>query len=94
MTYLAYNNETLKIEAHCETLAGAKRSATKANKRNAAREYPHAGTIVAGTREEYAAADVMVETYNMLNPSAGKIMIRKSQQGGCCDPATERYHTM
>lgn len=92
--YVAYNSETLRIEAHCETLAGAKRSATKANKRNAQREYPDVGTIVAGTVEEYRAADVEVETYNMLDPERRPIKIRKSQLGGCCDPATETYHSM
>lgn len=43
---------------------------------------------------EFAAADIMVETYNMLNPKGGKVMIRKSQLGGCSDPATETYHCM
>jgi len=46
------------------------------------------------TIEEWQEADVMVETINILNPSAGPIMIRKSEQGGCCDPGTERYHCM
>ena len=44
--------------------------------------------------EEFAKADEMVETYNMLNPHGDKVMIRKSQLGGCCDPATETYHSM
>ena len=36
----------------------------------------------------------MVETYNILNPKAGTFLIRKSQKGGCCDPAMESYHSM
>jgi len=46
------------------------------------------------TLAEWQEADVMVETVNILNPSAGPIMIPKSQKGGCCDPGTERYHCM
>ena len=36
----------------------------------------------------------MVETYNMLNPEAGVVMIEAHLKGGCCDPATETYHCM
>lgn len=42
----------------------------------------------------YYDNEPLVETHNMLNPSAGKIMIRLTQKGGCCDPATEAYHSM
>jgi hypothetical protein len=35
-----------------------------------------------------------VETFNLLNPQAGKVMIARCQKGGCCDPGTERYWTM
>ena len=38
--------------------------------------------------------DPLVETKNILNPSAGPIMIRLSEKGGCTDPGTERYHSM
>ena len=46
------------------------------------------------TTEELHEADIMVETYNMLNPHGGKVMIRKRLLGTCCDPATETYHSM
>jgi hypothetical protein len=46
------------------------------------------------SREEFEEADVMVETYNLLDPERNPVMIRKSQLGGPCDPATERYHSM
>lgn len=94
MSFLVYNPDNLHILAHCETIGGAKRSATKANRRNAQRERPRQETYVAGTREEYDALDIEVETYNMLDPDRRPIKIRKSQKGGCCDPATERYHCM
>jgi hypothetical protein len=35
-----------------------------------------------------------VMTYNMLNREAGEFPIARKQKGGCCDPATERYHCM
>jgi hypothetical protein len=38
--------------------------------------------------------DPLVETRNLLNPSAGPIMIRKSELGTCTDPGTETYHCM
>lgn len=56
-------------------------------------KYPAADYVVMGL-EEYVAKDVEVETYNILNPKAGPIMIKRSQKGGCCDPGTERYHCM
>jgi len=36
----------------------------------------------------------MVETYNCLNRDAGTFLIERSAKGGCCDPATETYHSM
>jgi hypothetical protein len=35
-----------------------------------------------------------VMTHNILNPAAGEFPISRDQKGGCCDPATERYHSM
>lgn len=35
-----------------------------------------------------------VMTYNMLNRAAGEFQIARKNKGGCCDPATERYHCM
>ena len=33
-------------------------------------------------------------TCNILNPDAGEFPISRSMKGGCCDPATETYHSM
>jgi len=38
--------------------------------------------------------DYEVDTINILNPKAGTFKIRRSQEGTCCDPSTERYHSM
>lgn len=35
-----------------------------------------------------------VMTHNMLNREAGEFPIARKEKGGCCDPATERYHCM
>jgi hypothetical protein len=40
------------------------------------------------------ANDYYVETYNMLKPKAGKLLIHNLDAGGCCDPSTETYHCM
>lgn len=84
--YLVYHDVSLKIIARCETMAGARRSATKANKKSPG--------WVADTQEHYDAINVMTTTYNMLDPERKPIPIRLADKGGCCDPATEMYHTM
>jgi len=35
-----------------------------------------------------------VMTCNILNPDAGEFPIARASKGGCCDPATETYHSM
>lgn len=42
--------------------------------------------------ETFQKDEPMVETRNIL--TGGKCMIKASQAGGCCDPSTERYHSM
>jgi len=36
----------------------------------------------------------VLTTRNILNPEAGDIEISRASKGGCCDPGTERYHSM
>jgi hypothetical protein len=50
--------------------------------------------LVIGTYADFARLDYDVPTYNMLNREAGEFMIKRSMKDTCCDPATERYHTM
>ena len=38
--------------------------------------------------------DYEVMTHNLLNRDAGEFPIAARDAGGCCDPATERYHSM
>lgn len=85
---LVYDSTTLYIVTRTKTMSGAMRSAKAANKRN------QVTTYVVGTQESYDEANVWTTTYNMLDPTRKPIAIRKADLGGCCDPATERYHTM
>ena len=54
-------------------------------------KYPNA--IIVDT-DTFVRDEPMVETYNIMNRAAGTFLIRKSQKGTCCDPATETYHAM
>ena len=87
MKYLIYNIDTLYVEARFETEQGAKTSWTRKFKKNPKLAVTDVNTF----RNEI---DYEVDTINILNPSAGPIKIRKSLKGTCCDPATERYHSM
>ena len=48
------------------------------------------------THDEYEQRkdeiDPMVEVTNLM--SGKKVLIRKSERGGCCDPSTETYWSM
>lgn len=86
-SFVIYNVDTLYVYKSVKTAGGAKKSAqAMVNK----------GKNVAWTdRENYETnIDHMTTTYNMLDPERKPIPIRKSQLGGCCDPATETYHSM
>lgn len=90
MSYLVYRVPSLRVIARCKTLAGAKRSCKAAyNKAQSVND-----NFAFGTQEQYDALDVLVDTYNMLDPERKPIKIPLSQKGGCCDPATESYHCM
>jgi hypothetical protein len=102
MQYVVYHNITLHIVAHCKTQAGALRSMA-AHNRKLARAHAARSQADLGTNDYYTCTDqehydkhvnVMTTTYNMLDPERKPIAIRKADKGGCCDPATETYHSM
>lgn len=89
-----------------ETMGAAKRSCTaqnkKVNRQNAKRAARYNEPFVLEVKT-YAWTDfenfdkninLMTTTYNMLDPTRKPIPIRMSDLGGCCDPATETYHSM
>ena len=46
------------------------------------------------SKEEFDAADTMVETFNLLDPEKRTVWIKRSQKGTYMDPASESYHSM
>ncbi len=54
-------------------------------------KYPNAVIV---DQDTFSKNEPMVETYNLLNREAGTFLIRKSLKDTCCDPSTERYHSM
>ena len=68
-----------------ETLRGAKIGFTRKWKKR----YPKAIIV---TNEEFRTSDPIVIVKNLM--SGLPCQIKKSHQGGCCDPSTERYWSM
>jgi hypothetical protein len=67
---------------------GAKAMATRLNK-----QYGDTKQWIVMSREQFEHHyNPMVETKNLM--SGETVMIRKSEKGGCCDPAMERYWSM
>ena len=88
---------------YCDLTAATKGAATravnKANERSLKNDKSDKGGYFALSLEEYNGVDhknynPQCWTQNMLNRKAGYISISASAYGGCCDPATERYHAM
>ena len=71
----------------------AKAAMKRSKFRNGEQRFPE-DTYQVMTLEEWQEADIEVETYSIMDPERKPIMIRKSERGGCCDPATERYWCM
>ena len=96
MNFVVVNTNTWRPFREFSTLSAAKRSATACSKRAARKASFAAHPVIyeAMSVKDYAAGDYLVETVNILNPSAGPIMIRRSEKGTCNDPGTETYHCM
>ncbi len=89
--WVVYHITSAHIEAEYGNESAAKRLTTRKNNKCVGELVDYAYT----TKEVYnETVDVMVPTTNMLGEKGNVVMIRKSQKGGCCDPATERYHCM
>lgn len=50
--------------------------------------------IIIGTYADFGRLDYEVETTNILGTPGNKFMIKRSLKNTCCDPSTERYHTL
>lgn len=88
MAYIAhiiFNPKSLHV-------ANGGKSYTSKGRAEAARKKLGLTDYVAGTYDEFHAADHDVVVKNILT---GKdVTIKQSERGGPCDPSTERYHCM
>lgn len=103
--FVVFHLESLR-STRFETMGAAKRSCTaqnkKVNRQNAKRAaryneaVPAEVTTYGWTDQDNFDKNInlMTTTYNMLDPTRKPIPIRMSDLGGCCDPATETYHSM
>lgn len=88
MKYLIYNTRTLYIEKRFETERGAKVSLSR--KYSKQRDGHELAVTDLDTFHNEIDYDVQVR-----NIVGGKMVtIKKSEQGSCCDPSRELYHTM
>jgi hypothetical protein len=86
MKYVIVNKETnqrLNGGRSYKTLAAAKGAMTRRKLGD------HLEAI---SLNEWIDRDIEVEVINLL--SGKPVKIRKSQEGGCCDPSTEKYWSM
>jgi len=87
--YGTYDSEAKATRA----LLNAREKGWKIDKRKYPQSTVDRLTVI--SKEEFDLADVEVETFNMLNPDAGPIMIKRSLKGNPIhDPACEGYHSM
>lgn len=85
MNFYIYNPKSLHKEC------GGKAYSSKGRAEAAMRKLGIVG-CVAGTAEEYHAADYPILVKNILTGLTVTIM--QSERGSACDPSTERYHCM
>ena len=90
--FVVYDQQTIHVYRTCETAPGASRSCTVANKklRQAGKPERYGWTSEKDFNDNL---NTMTTTYNMLDPERRPIPIRRADKGGCCDPATETYHS-
>lgn len=88
MSAVIYDSTTGREIKSFDTLQGARTALTRMNK---AISMTNPINLVACSREEFNAQDIEVEVTNIYGK---KCKIRRSQQGGCCDPSTELYWSM
>ena len=86
--YARYSSEAKATRA----LLNAQQKGWKIQGRRYNRDTVERLTVI--SKEEFDLADVEVETFNLLNPNGGPVMIKRSLKGTHMDPATESYHSM
>jgi tryptophanase len=103
MSAVIYNTETTKIIKRYKTLAAAKAALTRAHNNGSIRVMTSFGygrmkgkdleKLAVCTMDYFnERVDYEVEVKNLM--SGGTVKIRKSAEGTCVDPSTERYWSM
>lgn len=103
MTAYIYDTESIKIIKRYDSLRGAKAALTRARKSGSMRYMCSFGygrmkadriakLDVCTAEQFHNEIDYYVETKNLM--SGKTIKIRKSDEGSCVDPSTERYWCM
>lgn len=92
-THVIVHKESWQKEKGYKTKGAAEGAMKRTKWGNGKQKFP-ADKYEVMSLEDWHAGDYEVDTCNMLNPSAGTFKIRRSLKGTCCDPATERYHSM
>ena len=102
MTAYIYDTESLKIIKRYDSMRGAKSALTRARKSGSMRYMTSFGygrmkadriaNLDVCTAEEFAALDYEIEVKNLMG--GGTVKIKKSDEGSCVDPSTERYWSM
>ena len=105
MTAYIYDTESIKIIKRYDTERGAKAALTRARKSGSMRYMTSFGygrmkadrvakLDVCTAADFHDKIDYEVEVTPLMSETGKKVKIRKSEQGGCTDPSTERYWSM
>ena len=105
MNFVIYDTESISIIKHYDTERGAKAALTRALKSGSMRYMCSFGygrmkadrvakLAVASSHDFHTKIDYEVEVTPLMSETGKKVKIRKSAQGGCTDPSTERYWSM
>lgn len=105
MSAVIYDTENVHIIKHYDTLRGAKAALTRARNSGSMRYMCSFGygrmnadriakLDVATSHDFHTKIDYEVEVTPLMSETGKKVKIRKSDEGGCTDPSTERYWSM
>ena len=105
MTAYIYDTESIKIIKRYDTERGAKAALTRARNSGKMRYMCSFGygrmnadrvakLDVCTADDFHNKIDYEVEVTPLMSETGKKVKIRKSDEGGCTDPSTERYWSM
>lgn len=84
-----------RLVRRAEKLSNLYKETTKQRKSRLTQACEQAKKLFVSTLEDFnTKIDEEVEVLVTIGGPPRKVKIRKSEQGGCCDPSTETYWTM